>query len=313
MKPTQWLEEIKQYKRDNITDFPLDRFTKSCLIYSKRFYGIFLLEDVNGDYFTVKVKIPDSGENIDNEYAIGLYLKQFAYHIPNLLYPDDIYSGENPVYYELFSRKKLTGSFCKNENITEIFSTKYFNYHYYLTKACDYNLGYYLGKFGGKYSYEAFVGFTFQLLVGLQTLHRLGIYHGDIKPANILICSSEIAKTNRIITYKYGNIKKWNISYDVLGNKDIKIIDYGNSIVVNDMGETFEAFEKEISIALVGIIKLMWTKVTNKIKQDNYEDLIVRLQNVRLQNSDVLDVMLNVPIFADMENGNTGYEIMLLI
>lgn len=312
MKPTEWINKILNYKTLNLVDFPVDKFIKSCIIYFKRHYGIFLLTDINGKYFTVKVNMIDL-YGIGFEYATGLYLKQFANHIPNLLYPEDIYKGNTPLDYPLFNnpRQKLQEVSCKDVNITNIFPYEYANlvYHYYLTKACDYNLGYYFGKYGGSFTYDSFVGFVFQLLVGLQTMYRLGVYHGDMKPANILLCSSEIAKTNRIITYKYGDVKTWNISYDILNDTDLKIIDYGNSKVVDNIEDMFEAFNNEVIISLIGIIKIMWNKVINKQKGENYLNLLDRLKEC---NTNLVDVMLNAPIFGELENGNTGHIVELL-
>jgi len=160
MEPTVWLKKIaKEYK---LKKFPFDDYKQSCLIYSKGDYGIFLLERNDGERFTVKVK---NNLYLDYESEISLYIKYFASHIPNLLHVENIYSGENPFSKNLFKTPKKLDITCKDVKEPEkIFIEKF--YSYYLTKACYFNLGYYFGpKNKGELTYNAFVGFSFQLLL----------------------------------------------------------------------------------------------------------------------------------------------------
>jgi serine/threonine protein kinase len=306
LKPTEWLQKLN---KTSLSYFPYDKFEKSCLIYSKSNYGIFLLEDKNGKRYTVKVKAYTY--LVPPEENTALYVKHFASHIPNLLHVEDIYMGATPAYADLFKKPQRIDPTCKDGNLYTLFghSGKFL---YYLTKACYYNLGYFFGpKIKGELTYEAFVGFSFQLVVGLQTLHRLGVWHGDIKPANILVCNSEIAQKNRYIKYTYNDKISWTLSYDVLENRDFKIIDYGESKVLNDITEGCKSFKYEVNVAFYNIITLMWKKVINKQNINLYEDFIFRLKNCE---TDINDIMLEAPIFEKLKNLDVknSYEVKLL-
>lgn len=308
LSPTEWVEKI--YRDFVLTDFPYYKYNKSCLIYSKRDYGIFLLEDKNNEKFTVKVK---SGYLLDKEEIIALYVKHFASQIPNLLHVENIYRGVHPRLMNLFTKTEKIDITCKDTNVKNIFSMIETVFLYYVTKACNYNLGYYFGpKVNGTLTYDAFVSFSFQLTVALQSLHRLGVWHRDIKPANILVCDSSIAKNNRYIRYNYNNEKTWTLSYDVLNDRDFKIIDYGESQVLNDVNEPCNTFTHEVSIGFYNVIILMWKKVTDKKNEDLYNDFIFRLKTC---NTNLNDIMLEAPIFDELAKKYTdvpAYEVNLL-
>ena len=308
MKPSEWVEKFRRMV--SFSKFPRERFSKSCLIYSKGLYGIFLVEDREGKRYTVKVSSFAYGIKMPYEVSVGLYLKKFASNIPNLLHLEDIFIGENPESYSLFSKPKLEDSFCRDKELFSIFKEKI--YIYILTKACYYNLGYYLGKHKGTLSYYAFVGFSFQLLVGLQTLHRLGIWHRDVKAANVLVCDSEIAKTYSNIVYKYGNEGKWVLSYPKLGNRDLKWIDFGESGVYDEIDFPCKTFEYEVNVASVNIINLMWKKVEDKLFPELYEDFVKRLQTC---STSLVDVLFNSPIFnvlKEKEEIGSSFQVDLL-
>lgn len=311
MKPTEIVEQIR--KDLQFIKFPVRNFVKSCLIYNKREYGIFLLEDINGERYTVKVNsYIESNQN--KEIVISIYIKRYASHIPNLMFNSEIYVGLNPNIYPLFTKQdKSMSKFCKNVNINQIFISNMPNYSYVLTKECYYNLGYYLGVHKGLLTYDEFVEFSFQLLVGLQTLHRLGIWHYDIKAANILLCDSTIAKTSRYISYNYNNIKRWILSYDILKNRDLKIIDYGESRVLNDVNIPCETFDNEIKVGLVFVINTMWSKVNNFSEDEkNIKDNFINL--LKTCKSSLVDIMFEAEIFTPLSERNIEnfHEIMLL-
>lgn len=282
--PTEYLQDFEDLYKKIIKPFPINNFVDSCLIYSKRIYGIFLLVDTNNDKFIVKVTTFGG----DTEVPISLYIKQFASHIPNILHSIDIYRDKSPAKIPLFLKSELSDRSCKDQDITKIFIEH--TYSYYLTKACEANLGAYLGKLKNTISYNQFVGYSFQVLVGVQTLHRLGILHRDIKPANFIICNSDI--NTEYILYNYNNKRCWVFSHDKLEGKFMKLIDFGESIVYNNIGPEFRS---EIQVQLVTIIKLMWKYVTNKDDESHivYQELIHNLKN----NTNLVEVMFVSSIY----------------
>ena len=140
--------------------FPFNKFDKSCLIYTKGSYGIFLLSEIGNTekYFVVKIKLFGFGNTgiFDKEENTALYIKENYNNMPNILVPEEIYIDLSPINYSLFTDKnkrlKLPG--CKEATLAEIFTDSGSYYSYYLTKAGLYNLGYYLGTYKGRLSYK---------------------------------------------------------------------------------------------------------------------------------------------------------------
>jgi serine/threonine protein kinase len=301
MKPTEWIKYLTETEKFEQLD--TGKFSQSCMIYAKGTYGIFLID---GRY-TVKVKQYFYN---DNEILIGLYVDRFASHIPNLLHVIDVFVGDNPITYPLFNTK-LTDYRCKDLDSKTVFKntfgTEYGKYSYYFTDACFYNLNYYLGKNKGTFTYDAFVDFVFGILVGLQTLHHLGILHNDFKAPNILLCESSI-KTE-YIQYVYQKSENqtpitWTLSYKNMDNRDIKVMDYGDAKVINDVANHCTSFTFEITFALVAVFELMWRFVLDKdeIKEQLYQDLIRRCKTCT---TTLLDIMVNAEIFLPIQNINT--------
>ena len=298
MKPSQY---IKNLFRQELNPFPVQNYTTSCLIYKKRFYGIFYVTGKDNIMYTVKVNIGDVFAN-SYETAINLYLKRFASHIPNLLIVEDIYLGDTPLDYSVFTQKdKLDSTFCKSADLEEIFQRqKHLKYVYTVSETCLYNLGYYLGSHGGRLDYSTFVAYTFELFVALQTLHRLGVWHRDLKPANVLVCQKDIS-----VAYVYEDMV-WTTSYK---NGYLKLIDFGESQVVDDVSAPCQAFQYEVNVGLVNIIKIMWNKTEGDKDIIMYEDLVLRMQNCQ---TSVLDLMLNSPIFDRLKGGKGDIRVDLL-
>ena len=116
----------------------------------------------------------------------------------------------------------------------------------------------------GTLSYKAFVVFSFQILIAIYKLHTLSVWHRDIKAANVLVCTSEISE--RYIRYVVGeNI--WTINYEDTGNRDLKIIDYGESVIEEKVKNPCLEFLYEVTVATSNIIQLMWSKTLNKTNE----------------------------------------------
>ena len=314
MKPTQWIEKFQDDLRKMNSPFMAGNFKESCLIHSKGGYGIFLLEDYNGKRYTVKVTY--FGDNL--EIPVGLYVKQFASSIPNLLHVEGVYKGGNPLGYPLFTKNVLNDTGCKKEDLVSIFTERQRTdkYFYYLTKACSYNLGYYFGTMKGTLTFNAFVGFSFSLLVGLQTLHRLGVWHRDLGTRNVLMCKSDIANKYSNIRYTYNdgtNNKTWTLSYKDLENRDMKLIDYGEASVMDDITDHCLKFKNEVSVSLVLLLDTMWRRVIDKTdeREKQYADLKSRLKACT---TTILDPMLNSEIYDSISNisSNNTYDVELL-
>ena len=286
-KPSEWISNFNsnmQYR----PLFPVNNFSKSCLIYSKGGYGIFLLTTPTNDKYVVKVSRSfDEGEG-----PISLYIKHFASHIPNILHIIDIYIDNNPISIPLFNNVELDEPMCRVRDIDRIFVERYLNYMYFLTKACDANLAAYLGRLKNTLTYEQFVGYSFQVLVGLQTLHRLGVWHRDIKPANYLICNSENKDKN--ILYNYNNQRYWSFSHNMLKGKGLKLIDFGEARVRDNVDNSCLEFKNEVQVSSAEIIKLMWKYVIDKRNEDLYNELIGNLNNC---NTNLVTVMFSSSIF----------------
>ena len=303
-------------------EFPANKFTKSCLIYTKNTYGIFLLEDKDGNHHVVKV---NSNVDASAENSLGLYIKKNIGNIPNILTPEGIYTGYNPQSYSVFSdkNKRLNIKECQDyKELSKIFTEYRLGYSYYLTKACDYNLSYFFGiKNKGVITLAQFIGYSFQIIVGLYTLHKIGIWHKDFKPQNILICKKEVYENN--ITYisnskeekkeekKEGNKMNWTLDYAELNNKDMKIIDFGESTIYKDVIFPCDTFKYEVNRALVTVIELMWSKTVNKVNRLlDYEDLIIRLKECK---TSLIDVMNEASIFNVLRyTVNDAYNVNLL-
>jgi len=268
--------------------FPSELFEKSCLIYKKGSYGIFYLTGKDGNFYTVKVTTDP------NEIKINEYIKRNTDN-PNILIVKGIYTDTSPIYNPLFSNKynKLENPICKDLKVEEIFSRNLsYNYFYYLTEACLYNLGYYLGAFSGSLTYQEFVNYTFEILSSLQTLHSLNIWHRDIKAANFLICQDKDFNSVKYIL----DDKSWKISN--INNRYIKLIDFGESVIVENVTNPCKDFQYEVNVALKNVIQLMWRKVEDKSEhEDEYNDLIDRMKNCETSLSDII---LNVKIFDNL-------------
>jgi len=276
--------------------FPYNEFISSCLIYTKGHYGIFMIQNKKEEMYTVKVSMYSIK---DPEINISLYIKQYAGHIPNILHFEHIYVGGSPLDYRLFLHSTLDSNTCLNTvpNLRDIFiHNKYF---YYMTKACIGNLSYYTGKLKQKITYQQFVGYTFQVLVGLQSLHKLNIWHKDIKAANFLICNSDIFPyyPNIIYTKEEGSYQtSWKFSYENLDYKDIKIIDFGEAVILENNNIPCVTYQFEVNVAIINVIKVLWNAVSGYKDEYKYNDLIHNLRNC---NTDLLDVMISSVIFQD--------------
>lgn len=186
---------------------------------------------------------------------------------------------------------------CKNDiDMRKIFWLP--KYYYYLTPQCSFNMNYYLGTYKETLTYYEFVAYAFQLMVAVQTLHRLGIWHTDIKPANILLCNN----MGRV-QYNYQDI-----SWSLETKKTLKLIDFDISKVVDDISFPCQYFTNEMNA--VGLVfMIMWAKVVGDKDETLYQDLITR---TRMCQTSTLDIMLTAPIFSPLL-GKGGYEVNLLV
>lgn len=313
MKAGEWNTFVEKLRKNNYyKDFPANLFKKSCIIYKKGDYGIFLLEDLNGEKYTAKILYYPAP--LKGEIEISLYIKEFAAHIPTFLLPNYIYVGDSPINYPLFNsnRDNNMSLSCKPYNIRDIFFGSYnpttgrkIRYTYYITKACQYNLAQYFGMFKKTIDYNTFVKFTFEFLIGIQTLYTLGIWHNDVKAANLLVCQD-----NNSYVYIFPNGERRFISSSSMSaeeetksnNQCIKIIDFGESKIVDnlDNNKVCKMFMNEINVAVTSILNLMWSKTTvinNKNEEIKYNKLISSLKSCE---TDLISVILNAELFNDL-------------
>lgn len=284
--------------------FPSQKFEKSCLLYTKNNYGIFYLTGNDGNNYTVKIM--EHYGTLNPEIQMNLYIKKYASHIPNLLMYEGIYKDINPNRFSLFSNK-IEKSGCKDYKIEKIFTYNH-DYTYFLTKACLYNLGFFFGTYKGKISYQIFINYTFEIMIGLQTLHSLNIWHRDLKPANILLCEYNKITNYKSTKYVYGD-KSWVIFH--IDNKYMKIIDFGESIIAENVSSNHcQEFRYEVNVGLLNIIQIMWKNIDGDKNIDNYEDLIAMIKNCK---TNVLDIILNVKLFDNLiSDKNTDLTVKML-
>jgi hypothetical protein len=292
MKKREFLRETS-FKEER---FSAERFDKSCLIYTKNNYGIFLVTGRNGENYTIKVTMYLG--HLEEEVVTAIYISKKNLNMPNLLLPEAIYIGEAPSYYPVFNHEKnrLKIKECKNIDLKTIFKEN-LTYTYYITKACMYNLGYYLGVHKGVLTYKAFVAFSFQILAAIQSLHNIGVWHRDIKPQNILICNSDFVKNYYHISYTKDG-KTWTINYEDTEGRDMKIIDYGESFVIKDITNPCISFEYEVTVATVSVFNVMWSKVVDKSGNERkFDKLIFLLKNCR---TGIFQVLQDAEIYDDL-------------
>ena len=291
-------DKAKMIERSiELGEFSPDEFDKSCLIYNKSTYGIFLVTGKDGENYTIKVSV-GNGSMLSMEILIAFYIKDELGDMPNLLVPEDVYIGYNPIYYPLFtsSSNRLNLPQCKVLTLNNIFLGKDMEYNYYVTKACLYNLGYYLGTHKGLLSYKAFVAFSFQILMALQSLHKIGIWHRDVKTQNILVCNSDLARQGYSGISYVINDSVWTINYKDTNGRDLKVIDYGESMIMNDFENPCLSFSYEVTVAVVNIFTVMWSKVFDKGLY--FENLISRLRNCK---TSILDIISAAPIYTQLK------------
>ena len=304
MKMREYLDE-----RDFVAErFPAEEFERSCLIYTKNNYGIFLVTGKDGNNYTLKVTA--HLHKLTEEEITALYIKRNV-NMPNLLLPEAIYIGHNPTRYPLFNDEKnrLSLKECKSADLTTIFNDR-LHHSYYVTKACSYNLGYYLGTHKGTLTYKAFVAFSFQILAALQALHNIGVWHRDIKPQNILVCNSEFSGDYTGISYIGKENKVWTIKYEDTEKRDLKIIDYGESFVMKESKNPCITFEYEVTVATASVFNVMWSKVTNKNgRGEKFDQLIDLLKNCK---TSIFEVLQEAEIYDELlYDGEHTYKVSI--
>lgn len=297
----QWEQKLKEYKRKvgEVGIFPADYYKISCLIYSKGNYGIFLLKDWTGKFAVVKVIY-----FYDNmvESSLGLYIKDKAGNVPNLLHPEQIYKGDNPKRYRVFQNLNLQNNVCKKDaDIKKIFIQDDL-YAYYVTQLCAFNLQAYLGREKKKLTYYQFVAFTFELLIALQTLYKIGVFHRDVKAANVLICDTDLEDTS--VVYQTDKGLRRVIDYEKSEYKYIKLADFGESILQDSITPCMD-FNNEIKIALVGTIDYMWR---NTLNQENPELYQLLVENLKGCQTDLYDIIERSNIFDILVGQNKNNE-----
>lgn len=289
----------KDYKKQilNSAVFPEYNYTASCLIYSKRQYGLFLLRHRNGDYYVAKVV--DTGDTQESE--IGLFIKDNIGNFPNILVPETIYVGNNPNKYELFSNPvNLNPDSCKSEDINKIFVA--YKYIYYITKSCSFNFPKFFAM-KNELSYYQFTGFTLQLLLALQTLYKIGIRHGDLAGRNILVCDKN--PDSETVYQLRNNI--FLMTNDQMRYKELKLTDFGESRYATYKNPCFEN-ANEIKFQGVDTIKLFWKNTIGKDDDNYYNELMNNLNNCStnlydvIQRSRIFDIFIvdRVPIGSNI-------------
>ena len=149
-------------------------------------------------------------------------------------------------------------------------------------------------------TYDQFIGFSFQLIVAVQTIHVLDVIHGDIKHSNYIVCDTD----NDSVTYKDGK-SMWFINYREMNNKYVKLIDFGYAYV----GKKCSG-EKRDRYNLVLIMDFMKSKTDNFNDEYTYKRFIEQLKDCDIN----LKTVLHSEIFDSLKisKSNSEYVVDLL-
>jgi serine/threonine protein kinase len=97
-------------------------------------------------------------------------------------------------------------------------------------------LGVSLGAYRLKFelSIEAIRAVALQLVTALGVAQQSGIIHADLKPENILVTPSSLSQSSSSSSYSSG--------------VQVKVIDFGNSLTMDDVARYFDTFEVQTRV-----------------------------------------------------------------
>lgn len=297
------LQRLESELLETLQNNEIPEILQLCLMYQKGPTVIFKALLPTDEIKLIKGVSP--GGYIPGEFILGDYLYQRARDIPHIVHLETMFIAGRP---EVLMKKYplLRDPTCINLNTIP---NSYSNYVYGVYELCLTSLSKYIGQ--NYLMINQFIGFCFQIIIGFYILEHLGIMHRDIKPQNIVVCEMEQRYDYLIYQYK-GNY--WTLDPNLLGYKYIKIIDFGEAILLDNVDHC-KFFNPDPRHICQFIINLLWKRIIADDRTVDNERMFMGLckRLVECKEESLMDILLTEEIFGKIRINIVSKNINLQI